>query len=88
MGPRRPAAEAFDHSADHSNPRFVPAAVANVPERDSAPQAAPAARSECEVVADSTPQAARGPRSQRELVAASLVHCPPRDGRLPGKLTR
>jgi hypothetical protein len=31
---------------------------------------------------------ARTPRSQRELVAASLVRCPPRDGRRPGKLKR
>ena len=59
-------------------PRVVPAGVAWVGKPDSGKgHEAAAAR-----------QTARVPRSQRDLVAASLVRCPPRDGRLPGKLTR
>jgi hypothetical protein len=78
-----------------SHPRVVPAAVAEPPRPDSARPAAPAAPGRREVVdasgaprADSASPGARAPRSQRELVAASLVRCPPRDGRLPGRLTR
>jgi hypothetical protein len=71
-----------------SHPRVVPAAVATAPSPSSTAKVAPAPGGGSEVVAASVRQAPRLPRSQRELVAASLVRCPPRDGRLPGRLTR
>jgi hypothetical protein len=61
-------------------PRVVPAAVARVANPDPG--------TEHEIAATAARQTAPLPRSQRELVAASLARCPPRDGRLPAKLTR
>ena len=52
------------------------------------PTAPEAARPDATTAA--TAPNARTPRTQRELVAASLVRCPPRDGRgrARGKVTR